>query len=168
MKESKIRDPETSGLGQLFTVGPLHRPDQVAGFAIWKLSLAYQRQVESALRAIGLTHTQFAILALAGWLNFRQEQVSHRDIAKLSGVQVAQVSLMVKALRAKKLLMQRIGVGDTRVRLVTVTPLGVKLLSNAFPMMTDLQAKLWPQDSELPDLLGAIHKTLGRWEAKHE
>ena len=164
MKGELIQDPETQEPHQLFTSVPLQRPDQVAGFAIWKLSLAYQRQVEASLREIGLTHTQFAILALSAWLNYKQQDVSHRDVAKISGVQVAQVSLMVKALRAKKLMSQRMGAEDTRVRLITVAPLGIKLLARALPMMSELQADLWPAGSELPDLLRTIHKTLDRWD----
>ena len=163
-----IQDPKTHELHQLFTSVPLQRPDQVAGFAIWKLSLAYQRHVEASLREIGLTHTQFAILALSAWLNYKQRDVSHRDIAKISGVQVAQISLMVKALRAKKLMSQQMGAEDTRVRLVTVTPLGIKLLAGAIPMMSKLQGDLWPAGSELPDLLRTIHTTLDRWDTKAE
>ena len=168
MRGELIPDPETRELDQLFTSLPLQRPDEVAGFAIWKLSLAYQRRVETSLREIGLTHTQFAILALSAWLNYKQKHVSHREIAKLSGVQVAQVSLMVKALRAKKLVSQQTGAEDTRVRFVTATPLGIKLLARAFPMMSKLQTDLWPGGSELPDLLRTIHKTLNRWETKDD
>ncbi len=168
MRGELPQGPDAHELHQLFTSFTLRRPDDVAGFAIWKLSLAYQRHVEASLREIGLTHTQFAILALSAWLNQKQTQVSHRDIAKLSGVQVAQVSLMVKALRAKKLVSQRMGAEDTRVRIVTVTPAGVKLLARAIPMMGELQAMLWPEGSELPDLLRTIHTTLDRWETKDE
>lgn len=159
------KDFEEQELYKLFTTGPLQAPSQVAGFAIWKLSLAYQRRVEASLRELGLTHTQFAILALAAWLTHTQTQVNHRDIAKVSGVQVAQVSLMVKALRAKKLLTQRAGTEDTRVRHIAVTAAGVALLAKAIPMMSRLQAELWPTGSELPALLKAMHTTLARWEA---
>ena len=168
MRGKLLPKSEPHNLHQLFTSLPLQRPDEVAGFAIWKLSLAYQRRVEASLRTIGLTHTQFAILALSAWLNFEQGHASHRDIAKLSGVQVAQVSLMVKALRGKRLVSQRTGGEDTRVRFVTTTALGIKLLAKAFPMMSSLQADLWPANSELPVLLQAINKTLDRWETTDE
>ncbi len=153
-------------LHRLFAAGTLQTPAEAAGFAIWRLSLAYQRHVETSLRLMGLTHTQFAILALSAWLNHTQGWANHRDIAKLSGVQVAQVSLMMKALRAKKLVSQQVGADDTRVRFVTVTPAGVKLLARAIPMVSRLQVELWPEGSELPDLLSVIHATLNRWETK--
>ncbi len=161
-------DSTNRQLHRLFTTGPLKNPDQVAGFAIWKLSLAYQRRVEASLRQIGLTHTQFAILALSAWLNHTQKTVNHRDVARVSGVQVAQVSLMMKALRGKKLIRQQMSADDTRVRVVTITPAGVALLAEAIPMMTRIQAELWPANSELPDLLKTIHKTLRRWETDEE
>jgi len=151
-------------LHKLFRAGPLQKPGDVVGFAIWRLSLAYQRRVESSLRDMGLTHTQFAILSLSAWLNHSQALVNHRDVAKLSGVQVAQVSLMVKALRAKKLVAQRAGAEDTRVRYITVTPAGIRLLAQAIPMMSTLQAELWPAGAEAGDLLRIIDKTVRRWE----
>jgi DNA-binding MarR family transcriptional regulator len=140
----------------------------VAGFAIWRLSLAYQRRAEALLRDLGLTHTQFVILVLTAWLAHVQDQVNHSDIAKLSGVQVAQVSLMIKALRLKKLVVQQMSVEDTRVRVVTVTAAGIKLLAKAIPMMARLQAELWPAGSELPDLLKNVHKTLERWKTESD
>ena len=124
--------------------------------------------MEAPLREVGLTHTQFAVLALSAWLNHAQGQANQRDIARLSGVQVAQVSLMIKALRAKKLVIQRIGAEDTRVRFITITPEGVKLLAKAIPLVSKLQAELWPGGSELSDLLTVIHTTLTRWQADDE
>ena len=75
---------------------------------------------------------------------------------------------MVKALRKKRLLSQRTGAEDTRVRIVTVTQSGVELLASAIPMMGGLQSRLWPTGSELPQLLQTIHTTLARWEAGDE
>lgn len=157
----------TSGkeLGNLFTTGSLQKPGDVVGFAIWRLSLAYQRRVEASLRELGVTHTQFAILSLSAWLNHSMGQTNHRDVAKLSGVQVAQVSLMIKALRVKKLISQRAGTEDTRVRWVTVTPAGIRLLAKAIPMMSTLQAELWPPLSGSTEILKLVDKTIKRWEA---
>jgi DNA-binding MarR family transcriptional regulator len=167
MRREHLPDHGNDALCELFTDVPLQMPDQVAGFAIWRLSLAYQRYAESALRELGLTHTQFAILALCGWLNHMQQPVSHRDIAKVSGVQVAQVSLMIKALRAKRLVQQRMGAEDTRVRVVTLTHLGIELLAKAIPIMIELQMSLWPMGSELPAFLRIVHQTLDRWDTRN-
>ena len=163
-----IENTDKTELHNLFRAGPLQKPADVVGFAIWRLSLAYQRRVELSLRGMGLTHTQFAILSLSAWLNHTQALVNHRDVAKLSGVQVAQVSHMVKALRAKKLVAQRAGTEDTRVRYITVTAAGIRLLAKAIPMMSKLQAELWPSGAESGDLLRIIDKTVERWDKKDE
>jgi DNA-binding MarR family transcriptional regulator len=167
-KEKNLPGPTKQELHRLFSVGPLREPDDAAGFAIWKLSLAYQRRAEASLRNLGLTHTQFVILVLSAWLAHVQGEVNHGDIAKISGVQVAQVSLMIKALRIKKLVVQHMSTEDTRVRVVTVTTAGLKLLAKAIPMMGQLQAELWPSDSEVVDLVRNVRTTLARWEGSNE
>ncbi len=135
---------EDHNLHRLFTAGLLQQPSEVAGFAIWRLSLAYQRRVEASLRDMGLTQTQFAILSLTAWLSHSQERVNHRDVARVSGVQVAQVSLMIKALRAERLVTATGRRGRHTSRFVTLTPAGIALLAKEIPLMSQMQAELWP------------------------
>ncbi len=74
-------------------------PEDAFGLCIWLVTLAYQRRVEVQLRPLDLTHLQYVVVALSAWLNHTQGATSQRDIAAISGVQEAQVSLMVKALK---------------------------------------------------------------------
>ena len=152
-------------LAQLFGGGAQQKPEQAIGFWMWRLTLAFQRRSEAALREIGTTHLQFVILTLAAWLNHTTEQVSQRDLVEISGVQEAQVSLMVKVLRAKKLITQKRSTTDSRVRLIVVTAAGVRLLSEAIPIMTAIQAEMWPPGVETDRLLRLFATTLKRWEA---
>ena len=151
-------------LGELFDVGPLHTPEDVVGLWMWKLSLAYQRRAEGLLKEIGLTHLQFMILTLTAYLNHTSEEVNQRDLVKISGSQEAQVSLMVKSLKAKKLITQRTSSKDSRVRLIVVTASGLEALKVAMPLMSGLQAELWPAGKKTTELLGIFQRTWTRWE----
>jgi hypothetical protein len=82
----------------------------------------------------------------------------------LSGVKAAQVSLMIKALKAKKLVTQRTSKDDTRVRVIILTPIGVRFLGTAAPLMTALQHQLWPAAKDTNDLIQTIKSTLKRWD----
>ena len=44
--------------------GPFASP----GFHLWHASLRWTQEVARALRALGLTHTQFFLLGAVGWL----------------------------------------------------------------------------------------------------
>ncbi len=142
------------------------RPEDAIGFWMWRLTLIFQRRAESALKQMGLTHLQYVILTLTGWLSLQSSQVSQRDLARISGVQEAQVSLMIKALKAKKLIKQTPGTEDIRVRWITITAAGVRLLSKAVPVMTSLQNEMWPPGDDTDHMRQLFAQTLDRWETE--
>jgi DNA-binding MarR family transcriptional regulator len=135
-------------LQSVLDASSIRGPENSVGFWLWRLSLMYQRQVEPVLEEAGLTHLQFLILVLAAWLQSSAPPVRQSDIVAISGVQAAQVSLMVKSLKAKKLLTQRTGKDDTRVRHIELTDAGIAALARATPAMGDLQRHLWPPGPE--------------------
>jgi DNA-binding MarR family transcriptional regulator len=139
-------------------------PENSVGFWLWRISLMYQRRVEPVLEECGLTHLQFLILVLAAWLQASAPPVRQSDIVAISGVQAAQVSLMVKALKAKKLLTQRTGKEDTRVRHIELTEAGIAALARATPAMGDLQRQLWPPGPETDAMLRSMQATAERWK----
>ena len=140
-------------------------PENSVGFWIWRLSLIYQRQVEATLSGLDLTHLQFLILVLTGWLEASAPPVRQADIVAISGVQAAQVSLMVKALKAKKLITQRASEHDTRVRHIALTAAGISLLARATPAMGALQEKLFPPGADTDKLLAMMKAVAHRLEA---
>ena len=61
--------------------------------------------------------------------NLTTAVVSQRNLVSETGVQEAQLSFMVKSLKAKKLVRQRAHPGDSRIRAVEITPAGVTMLN---------------------------------------
>jgi hypothetical protein len=67
-------------------------------------------------------------------------------------------------LKAKKLLTQRTGKDDTRVRHIELTDAGIAALSRATTAMGDLQRQLWPPSPETDAMLRAMQATAQRWK----
>ena len=147
----------------LFDAGKPRHPEDVVGVWIWRISLAYQRRAEIVLKPFGITHLQFVILITCAWLNLATAVVSQRDLVSETGVQEAQLSFMVKSLKAKKLVRQRAHPDDNRIRAVEVTPAGVTMLNAVLPKMREFQAKLWPSEEQNVRLTETIHTILERW-----
>ncbi len=155
--------PTKTELQSLFDAGQPRRPEDVVGVWVWRISLAYQRRAEMTLREFGISHLQFVILITCAWLNLSTERVSQRDLAAEIGVQEAQLSLMVKALKAKKLVMQRPDKTDPRVRVIELSSAGLQILARVLPHMRRFQAELWPSESQNEQLTGIIRTVLQRW-----
>lgn len=150
-------------LQELFEAGKAERPEAVVGVWVWRLSLAYQRRAELALKEFGITHLQFVILITCAWLNLTAEAVSQRDLVKEIGIQEAQLSFMVKALKAKKLVTQRASPIDTRIRLIEITSAGLTMLSTVLPHMRRFQSEQWPLEVQSEQLVDTIRAILSRW-----
>ena len=154
----------SKSLQDVLSGSSIRGPENSVGFWIWRLSLMYQRQVEATLSSLDLTHLQFLILVLTGWLESSAPPVRQADIVAVSGVQAAQVSLMVKSLKIKKLITQRASEHDTRVRHIALTATGISLLAKATPTMGALQEKLFPPGADTDNLLSLMKAIAHRLE----
>ncbi len=154
----------SQSLQDVLRASSIRGPENSVGFWIWRLSLMYQRQVEATLSGLDLTHLQFLILVLTGWLEASAPPVRQADIVAISGVQAAQVSLMVKSLKVKKLITQRTSEQDTRVRHIALTAAGISLLATATPVMGALQEKLFPPSADTEKLLSMMKAIAHRLE----
>ncbi len=156
--------PTKAELQGVFDSGQPRRPEDVVGVCVWRISLAYQRRAEMALREFGISHLQFVILNTCAWLNLTTGRVSQRDLVAEIGVQEAQLSVTVKALKAKKLVTQRAEEADPRVRVIELSAAGLQLLAQVLPHMRRLQAELWPSEKQNEQLTGTIKAVLARWQ----
>lgn len=153
-------------LQDVVSASSIRGPENSVGFWIWRLSLMYQRQVEATLGGLDLTHLQFLILVLTGWLESSAPPVRQADLVAVSGVQAAQVSLMVKSLKVKKLITQIAGEQDTRVRHIALTSAGISLLARATPAMGALQEKLFPPGADTDNMLSMMKAIAHRLETR--
>jgi DNA-binding MarR family transcriptional regulator len=110
-------------------------PEDSAGFLLWQVSNAWQRQQRAALEKVGLTHVQFVLLASVAWLNHRGEPVSQVRLSQHAKTDVMTTSQVVRALEKRGLLRRDADRRDSRAKSITVTAQGKRLVARAFPLV---------------------------------
>jgi DNA-binding MarR family transcriptional regulator len=107
-------------------------PGALAGFALWRQAMAWQREVNRALRSSGLTHTQLLVLsALDSASKSADDPVSQSVIARAAGLDKVTVSALIRALEARELVNRSITSGDARAWRVVLTRKGTLALASA-------------------------------------
>ena len=59
-------------------------PSDSPGFLLWRISNTWQREQRAALQPLGLTHTQFVMLAVTTWFG-SQEPLTQTRLSQLTG-----------------------------------------------------------------------------------
>ena len=67
-------------------------PEASPGFLMWRAALAWQRDIAAALEPVGLTHSQFVLLACTQWLEEQGDGASQVMIAAQAGMDVKTAS----------------------------------------------------------------------------
>jgi hypothetical protein len=71
---------------------------QSPGFLLWHISTSWRSSVETVLKAFGLTHPQFVVLATTGWLTSNGELATQAAIGKMAGLDPNTASQILKGL----------------------------------------------------------------------
>jgi len=98
-------------------------PSESPGFLLWKVSNAWQRRQRAALEPLGITHSQFVVLATATWFG-ATETLTQARIAELSGIDPMTTSQLVRALEAASLVDRHTHPDDPRAKAIVVTAAG--------------------------------------------
>jgi MarR family transcriptional regulator, organic hydroperoxide resistance regulator len=115
----------------------------IAGFALWRLAMAWQRSVDRALRPLGLTHTRLLVLSALDSASKRVgEQVSQAAIAAEAGLDKVTVSTVLRALESRGLVGRDVGFGDDRMWHIMLTSKGERVLASAVPLVEQASSVL--------------------------
>lgn len=98
-------------------------PAQSPGFLLWKVSNAWQRKLRAALAPLGLTHSQFVVLATATWFE-PEEPLTQTRLSSLTGIDPMTTSQIVRTLVSSQLLERCPHPTDPRANSITVTQAG--------------------------------------------
>jgi len=98
-------------------------PGSSPGFLLWKVSNAWQRRQLAALQPLGLTHSQFVLLAVVTWFG-EEETLTQARVAELAGVDPMTTSQVVRTLETAGLLARRAHPDDPRARAIVATRAG--------------------------------------------
>lgn len=114
-------------------------PGDSPGFLLWRVSNAWQRRQRAALQPLGLTHSQFVILAAATWFGGDQGLAQGR-LGELVGVDAMTTSQIVRALESQELLQRKENPDDPRAWRVVVTSSGRALATRAVSVVEQVDA----------------------------
>ncbi|HEY4156627.1 MAG TPA: MarR family transcriptional regulator [Polyangiaceae bacterium] len=117
----------------------LSGPAESPGFLLWKVSNAWQRRQRAALQPLGLTHSQFVILATSTWFG-ASETLTQARVAELSGIDVMTTSQVVRTLESAKLLERREHPDDPRAKAIVVTEAGREKAKKAVVVVEETDA----------------------------
>lgn len=117
--------------------GPLASP----GFWLHHAALTWRAELDTRLRPLGLTPTQFMLLASAGWLS-RQQVVAptQQEVAEHAGADRMMTSKILRDLDERGLLIRQPDPGDGRVLRIRLTPAGRDLTKQAIAVTAELDA----------------------------
>ena len=148
---------DTDVIRALYAETSLGGPDEAVGFVLWRVMHRYQRAVDRSLQPHGLTHLQFTTLAIVGWMCRSNAPATQVELARQADIHPMQVSLMLKALEAKRMVVRARSSTDTRARSVDITESGLEALRQAFPVVIALQQDIFGE-AGAPG--GTLHRAL--------
>lgn len=136
-------------------------PEHSPGFLLWRATMRWQRQLREVLDPLGLTHAQFVLLAVTGWLGRESALVTQARIALQASFDPMMTSQVLRTLERRGLLRRAPHPTDTRARHVVLTPTGKKLLPAAIRVVEASDRAFFGRDAlALP--LGRALARLGR------
>ena len=112
-------------------------PEASPGFLMWRAALAWQRDIAAALEPVGLTHSQFVLLACTQWLEEHGYGASQVMVATQAGMDVKTASQVLRRLERAGLVSRQPDPKDARARIVTMTPAGRDVGARATRLVED-------------------------------
>jgi DNA-binding MarR family transcriptional regulator len=113
------------------------------GFLLWQVSTNWRRLVEFALIEIGLTYSQFVLLASLGWLNSHKSVVAQIELARHCRTDITMTSQILRTLEKKGYIERKMKEGNEKSKFPKVTKLGAKLIEQAIPIVEQVDQQFF-------------------------
>lgn len=133
--------------------GPLLSP----GFWLQQAALSWRAELDTRLRPLALTPTQFIVLASVGWLEHLSGPPTQQEVAEQAGADRMMTSKVVHTLERHGLLNRHAHEADARALRLALTPAGRTAVNHATQAARDVDARLFgPDPAQLRDTLRQI------------
>ncbi len=119
--------------------GPLQSP----GFWLHHAALEWRATLERNLQPLGLTPTQFNLLASTGWLARQGNPPTQQQAADMSGTDRTMASRVIRALEDRNLLRRNPDPLDARTYRLELTTAGKELAKRGIQIAADTDAELF-------------------------
>ncbi|WP_324678240.1 MarR family winged helix-turn-helix transcriptional regulator [Hymenobacter sp. GOD-10R] len=114
------------------------QPEENNGYLLWQVSMRWQLQMNQRLRVVGLTLTQFSLLAGLYWLSRQGEVVTQQRLADYAHVDRMMTSKVLQTLEKKGLLERGTNAQDGRAKQLHLLPAGETLLRHAYTLVQEV------------------------------
>lgn len=98
-----------------------------------------QARLEDELRPLGLTATQYTVLSILG----RRDGLSSAQLSRRFLVTPQSMNEVIATLERKRLIRRQASIDNRRIRIVTLTPSGRKLLDASDDAVDEAEAQLF-------------------------
>ena len=116
------------------------QPEENNGYLLWQVSMRWQLLMNQHLRAVGLTLTQFSLLAGLYWLTRQGETVTQQRLADYAHTDKMMTSKVLQTLARKGLLERLDDPRDGRAKLLQLTATGETRLRQANTLVEQVDA----------------------------
>mgnify|MGYP004716089191 CR=1 FL=1 len=128
-------------------------PSDSPGLLLWRMSTQWQRQPRAALQPLGLTHTQFVMLAVVTWFS-TQAPLTQARLSQLTGSDPMTTSQTVRTLLANGLVERAAHPTDTRAKVISVSDTGRALAHKAVQVVEEVDRQFFaPLGARQPQLV---------------
>jgi MarR family transcriptional regulator, transcriptional regulator for hemolysin len=105
--------------------------DASPGFLLWKITALWQRRLAQVLGELGITQTQYAIIASLRWFEEQHEPPTQAHLVEHAKIDKMTLSKAIRKLEDDGLLMREPSPDDSRAVSVRFTAKGRKLVQQA-------------------------------------
>ncbi|HVT04389.1 MAG TPA: MarR family transcriptional regulator [Thermoanaerobaculia bacterium] len=107
------------------------RADDSAGFLLWKITALWQRELALVLSELGITQTQYAMLASLMWFEEQGEPATQVHLVEHAKIDKMTVSKAIRRLEEDGLVSRQRSSADSRATRVRFTAKGRRVIRKA-------------------------------------
>jgi DNA-binding MarR family transcriptional regulator len=119
------------------------KPEENTGYLLWQVTMQWQLSMNRALRKMGLTLTQFSLMAGVYWLNKKNQAVTQQQLADYANTDKMMTSKVLTVLEKKQFIQKINDPKDSRAKLLSMTPKGTQTLREAYLVVQQVDSSFF-------------------------
>lgn len=108
------------------------QPEENTGYLLWQVTMQWQLSMNRALGKMGLTLTQFSLMAGLYWLSKEKQTVTQQQLADYANTDKMMTSKVLMTLEKKQIIERVKDDNDSRAKQLRITDQGTQILKEAY------------------------------------
>ncbi|GGH63528.1 DNA-binding MarR family transcriptional regulator [Filimonas zeae] len=108
------------------------QPEENTGYLLWQVTMQWQLSMNRALGKMGLTLTQFSLMAGLYWLSKEKQTVTQQQLADYVNTDKMMTSKVLMTLEKKQIIERVKDDNDSRAKQLRITDQGTQILKEAY------------------------------------